>query len=173
MRLLVVIDFQNDFVNGSLGFKGAEILDNRIAYKIRKYHENKDQVIFTLDTHYTGYMETFEGKKLSVEHCIKNTEGHKLYGKTALEAKNCDLRFEKNTFPSLDLANYLQGKSFESVELVGLVSNICVLSNAVMIKSALPETEIIVDAEFTDSYDKSLHEKCLDIMEGLQITVLR
>ena len=103
MKLLVVIDFQNDFVNGSLGFKGAEILDNRIAYKIRKYHENKDQVIFTLDTHYTGYMETFEGKKLSVEHCIKNTEGHKLYGKTALEAKNCDLRFEKIHFPLLIL----------------------------------------------------------------------
>ncbi|MDE6150066.1 MAG: cysteine hydrolase [Ruminococcus sp.] len=173
MKLLVVIDFQNDFVNGSLGFEGAELLDEKIADKIREYHENKDHVIFTLDTHDSNYLNTLEGKKLPVAHCIRNTKGYELYGKTALEAKDSDLRFEKNTFPSLDLANYLRGKVFESVELAGLVSNICVLSNAVMIKSALPETEIIVDTECTDSFDKALNEKCFDIMEGLQITLLR
>ncbi len=173
MKLLVVVDFQNDFVNGALGFAGAEALDERIAEKIKIYHENNDQVIFTVDTHHSNYLNTFEGKNLPVAHCIKNTEGHKLYGKAALEAKDNDLRFEKNTFPSLDLANYLKGKVYESIELTGLVSHICLLSNAVMIKSALPETEIIVDSNYTDSFDKSLHEKCLDIMEGLQITVLR
>ena len=173
MKLLVVVDFQNDFVNGSLGFEGAELLDQKIADKIREYHENKDQVIFTLDTHDSNYLNTLEGKKLPVAHCIKKTKGYELYGKTALEAKDSDLCFEKNTFPSLDLANYLKGKAFESVELAGLVSNICVLSNAVMIKSALPETEIIVDTECTGSFDKALNEKCFDIMEGLQITVLR
>lgn len=173
MKLLVVVDFQNDFVNGAFGFAGAEALDERIAEKIKIYHENNDQVIFTVDTHHSNYLNTFEGKNLPVAHCIKNTEGHKLYGKAALEAKDNDLRFEKNTFPSLDLANYLKGKVYESIELTGLVSHICLLSNAVMIKSALPETEIIVDSNYTDSFDKSLHEKCLDIMEGLQITVLR
>lgn len=173
MKLLVVVDFQKDFVDGALGFENAVILDERIAEKIKTYHENNDQVIFTVDTHQSNYLNTFEGKHLPVAHCVKNTDGHKLYGKAALEAKDDDLRFEKNTFPSLDLANYLKGKVYESVELVGLVSHICVLSNAVMIKSALPETEIIVDSDYTDSFDKSLQEKCLDIMEGLQMTVLR
>lgn len=173
MKLLVVVDFQNDFVNGSLGFKNAELLDERIADKIKKYHGNKDQVIFTLDTHEKDYLNTFEGKRLPVVHCLKGTDGHNLFGKTALAVKDNDMFFEKNTFPSLELANYLKGKSYDSVELVGLVSNICVLSNAVIVKSALPETEIIVDCTYTDSFDKSLNEKCFDILEGLQITVLR
>ena len=114
MKLLVVVDFQKDFVDGALGFKNAVILDERIAEKIKTYHENNDQVIFTVDTHQSNYLNTFEGKHLPVAHCIKNTDGHKLYGKAALEAKDDDLRFEKNTFPSLDLAG-ITGKVYESV----------------------------------------------------------
>lgn len=173
MKLLVVVDYQKDFVDGALGFEGAEFLDVKIADKIKEYHSKNDQVIFTLDTHTKDYMNTLEGRKLPVAHCIKDTDGHKLYGKTALMAADSDIRFEKNTFPSLELANYLKGRAYESVELVGLVSNICVLSNAIMIKSALPDTEIIVNSNYTGSADRTLNDKCLDIMEGLHITVIR
>lgn len=173
MKLLIVVDYQNDFVDGALGFAGAEKLDEKIAQKIKEYHKNNDEVIFTLDTHYKDYSESLEGKYLPVPHCIKGTDGHKLYGKTANSIGKNDKVFEKLTFPSLELAVYLKDKAYECVEIVGLVSNICVLSNAIMVKSALPDTEIIVDANYTDSFDRSLHNKCLDIMEGLHIKVIR
>lgn len=173
MKLLIVVDYQYDFVEGALGFPDAPLLDSKIADKISEYHQNGDHVFFTLDTHSENYRDTFEGKNLPVPHCIKGTDGHKLYGKTAKAVGENDIIFEKSTFPSLRLANYLNGKEYESVELVGLISNICVLSNAVMVKSALPEAEIIVDAAYTDSYDKILNEKCLDVLEGMQIKVKR
>ena len=80
--------------------------------------------------------------------------------------------FEKPTFPSLDLANYLKDKEYQEVELCGLVSNICVMTNAVMVKASLPNAKIIVDAKATDSFNKDLHEKCLDILEGIHISVI-
>ncbi len=172
MKLLIVVDYQNDFVDGSLGFPGAELLDEKIAEKIELYHENGDKVIFTMDTHSKDYLGTQEGKNLPVEHCIKGTDGHKLYGKTALAFREGDMIFEKPTFPSLELANYLKDKPFDNVEIVGLVSNICVISNAIMVKSALPEAIITVDAACTDSFDKEMNKKCLDVMQGLQIKVI-
>lgn len=167
-KLLIVVDFQNDFVDGSLGFPEADLLDEKICRKINEY-EN-DEIIYTLDTHYENYMNTQEGKNLPIPHCVKGTDGHALYGKTKklLKNKRC---FEKNTFPSLELGKYLEGKDYCIIELCGLVSNICVLSNAVIAKAACPEAEIIVDSRLTAGADKELHSKALDVMRGLQITV--
>ncbi|MGN1134370.1 MAG: cysteine hydrolase family protein, partial [Oscillospiraceae bacterium] len=169
---LIVVDYQNDFVDGSLGFSGAELLDKRIAGKINRYHENGDKVIFTMDTHSADYLNTQEGKNLPVEHCIKGTDGHKLYGETAKAFREGDMIFEKPAFPSLELANYLKDKPYDNIEIVGLVSNICVISNAIMVKAALPEAIITVDADCTDSFDKEMNRKCLDILKGLQIKVI-
>ncbi len=168
-KLLIVVDFQKDFVDGSLGFPGAEALEERIASKIREY--GNDDIIYTLDTHGDNYMNTLEGRHLPVPHCIKGTEGYGLYGKAGelLRGKIC---FEKNTFPSLELGKYLEGKDYDSIELCGLVSNICVLSNAVIAKAACPEAEIIVSSALTASADDNLHQKALDVMRGLQITVI-
>lgn len=171
-KLLVVVDFQNDFVNGTLGFEGAEQLDERISEKINNYRENNNDVVFTLDTHYENYYETQEGRKLPAEHCIKGTDGWNLYGKTACMLKEDDKIFEKNTFPSLELAKWLENKDYDCVELVGLVSNICVLTNAVMVKAALPEAEITVDAKCTASSDIIIHQKALDVLESIQINVV-
>lgn len=171
MKLLLVVDYQNDFVNGSLGFDKAQEIDEKIAEKIREFHNNNEMVAFTLDTHYENYLETFEGKNLPVKHCIKGTTGWELYGKTKLEKKDTDIVFEKNTFPSLELAKWLENKDFDIVEIVGLVSNICVVSNAVMVKSALPEAEIIVCAELIASANTDLHDKTLDVLEGLQVKI--
>lgn len=168
-KLLIVVDFQNDFVSGSLGFAEASALEDKICAKIDEY-EN-DEIIYTLDTHYDNYMSTQEGRNLPIPHCVKGTDGHCLYGqvKEKLDGKKC---FEKNTFPSLKLGKFLEGKAYDVIELCGLVSNICVISNAVIAKAACPEAEIIVDSSATASADNELHQKSLDVMKGLQITVL-
>lgn len=167
-RLLIVVDFQNDFVDGSLGFPEAAALDEKICRKIDEY--KNDEIIYTLDTHFDDYPSTQEGRKLPIPHCIKSTSGHELYGKTREKLTGKQF-FEKNTFPSLALGKYIEGKDYDIIELCGLVSNICVLSNAVIAKAACPEAEIIVDSCLTAGADKELHEKALDVMRGLQITV--
>ena len=175
-KLLIVVDYQKDFVDGSLGFAGAERLDPIIEQKIKDYEGEGHQVVYTLDTHHKDYMSTQEGRKLPIPHCIRGSEGWELYGRTGEHFSVESIRFEKPTFPSAMLLNWLlvqkeQGIEYQSVELCGLVSNICVLSNAVIAKAALPEAEILVDARATAGADLALHEKALDVMEGLQITV--
>ena len=167
-KLLIVVDYQNDFVNGSLGFPLAQKLEDGIAAKIEEY--KNDEIIYTLDTQYENYADTQEGKNLPVSHCIKGTNGHKLYGKIQklLEGRRY---FEKSTFPSFELGKYLEGKDYDIIELCGLVSNICVISNAVIAKAACPEAQIIVDSALTASADSELNQKAIDVMKGLQITV--
>ena len=170
-KLLVVVDYQNDFVDGALGFIGAELLADTIKEKIENYLNNNNDVIFTLDTHNEKYMDTHEGKNLPVIHCVKGSEGWKVNKKVDYLDKAIKV-FEKPTFPSLDLANYLKDSDYEEVELCGLLSNICVISNAVMVKSALPNANIFIDAKATDSFDKVLQNKCFDVLEGLHIKVI-
>ena len=171
-RLLIVIDYQKDFVDGALGFPGAEKLAGPIAGRIGEYRARGGDVAFTLDTHGPGYPDTQEGRKLPVPHCIEDSDGWSLYGPVAGAVRENDRLFRKPTFPSLELGEWLKGREYTQVELCGLVSHICVLSNAVVAKAALPEAEIIVDANLTASYDPALHEKALDVLEGLQVTVL-
>jgi nicotinamidase-related amidase len=172
-RCLIVVDYQNDFVSGSLGFSGAELLDPLIADKIKKYRAKGDVVVFTFDTHDADYLKTQEGRNLAVPHCIEGTTGHQLYGETAKLMQDGDKQFFKNTFGSADLYGYLKSTPFRRIELVGLVSNICVVSNAVLAKTAQPETPILVDADCTASHDPNLHNAALDVMKGLQIRVTR
>lgn len=180
-RLLIVVDYQNDFVDGALGFPGAEKLEGPIAKKIEEYREAGDQVVFTLDTHLKDYLETQEGKNLPVPHCIEGTPGHNLYGRIAALASPTDEVFRKVTFGSEELFDWLRTarraagevnrQPFASIELVGLVSNICVVSNAVLAKTACPEVPVIVDAACTASFDPHLNDAVLDVLEGLQISV--
>ena len=172
-RLLLVVDYQKDFVDGALGFAGAERLDGPIANKIAAYRSAGDDVAFTLDTHQENYLDTQEGRKLPVPHCLMNSEGWQLYGQTgqALD-KSRDMVVCKPAFPSLWLGNWLKGQRYDRIEIVGLVSYLCVLSNAIMAKAALPEAELVVDAACTAGPDPALHNKALDLMEALQITVI-
>ena len=171
-KLLVVVDYQKDFVSGALGFAGAELLDARIAKKVAQYHREKDAaVICTQDTHKKNYLKTQEGRKLPIVHCVRDTEGWEVFGLTAEACGDRDLVIEKPTFGSMELMEIAEEEQFDQVELVGLVSNICVLTNAVLLRTALPEAEIIVDASCTACADPELNEKALDILEGLQITV--
>ncbi len=171
-KCLIIVDFQKDFVDGSLGFAGAAVLDDRIVKKISACQKEQTHILFTLDTHGLDYLDTQEGRRLPVPHCQKPADGWALYGKTAAYLPAAQAVFEKNTFGSLALADFLRAQQYGRVELVGLVSNICVLSNAVLAKAALPEADIVVDAACTDSFDKAMHEKALDILEGIHVQVI-
>lgn len=172
-RCLVVVDYQNDFVTGSLGFSGAESLDPLIAAKVEKYRTKGDVIVFTFDTHGPDYLKTQEGKIVVVPHCIEGTTGHDLYGETAKMMQDGDKRFHMPSFGSDELYAYLKVTPFERIELVGLASNTSVLANAVLAKTAQPETPIVVDAECTTCRDPNLHKAALEIMIGLQIRVAR
>lgn len=171
-RLLIVVDYQRDFVEGALGFPGAEALDGPIADRIAAYRAAGNDVAFTLDTHGPDYPATEEGQWLPAAHCLRGSPGWSLYGRTGEARRPEDPVFEKETFPSLALGEWLRERDYGQVELCGLVSHICVLSNAVMVKAALPNAHITVDARLTASYDPALHQKALDVLEGIQIAVL-
>ena len=170
-KLLIVVDYQQDFVSGPLGFPEAALMDDAIADKIAAYRQAGYEIAFTMDGHKENYAETQEGRKLPTPHCIEGTQGRMLYGNTAAARRPLDRCILKSAFPSLELAEWLKGKDYGEVELCGVVSYLCVLANAVMVKSALPEAEVLVDAACVAGPDKALHEKALDLMEALQITV--
>ena len=173
-KLLIVVDYQNDFVDGALGFDGAELLDGPICAKIEAYRAEGAEVVCTLDTHAAApeYLETSEGRNLPVPHCERGTHGWQLYGRTA-ELLEGARRFEKPSFGCTDLIAFLQKGAYDQVELCGLVSNICVVSNAIIAKAALPEARVVVDSACTASFDAEANEAALKVMESVQISVLR
>ena len=173
-RYLFVIDYQNDFVDGALGFPGAEKLDNAIAAKVRSYGPGR--VLFTRDTHFENYLQTREGRNLPVVHCIQGTQGWQVYGETAKALEEVGATAIDKLVFGMDITDPATAavlpESADEIELVGLVSNICVVSNAVVLQSKYPEATIVVDASCTDSFDKSLHEKVLDVLTGFQVKVI-
>ena len=172
-KLLIVVDYQNDFVSGSLGYAGAEKLEGPIAEKIKAYHAlgDKGQVIFTMDTHDRHYLETQEGRHLPVEHCLEGEDGWQLYGSIRELKGSEDLVFSKPTFGSYELCEYLRkhADDYESIEFVGLVTNICVISNALLIKAFMPELPVSVDPACCAGVTKEKHEAALETMRSCQI----
>lgn len=173
-RLLVVVDYQNDFVDGALGFEGADKIEKKILELIKKFEANGDYICFTMDTHEGNYLETTEGRHLPVEHCIRGTEGWQIRKDLKCYFDRYP-KFEKYTFGSLDLGNYIRGMNplINEVVLVGLVSNICVISNAIIAKSALgPKGVIKVVRDATSSFDLDMQEKGFDILKNLHIEII-
>ncbi len=177
-KLLVVIDYQKDFVDGALGFKKAETLEQGIYDKVKKYLENGHKVLFTYDTHFENYLETREGKNLPVPHCYINTESHELYGKLKefVGVENT-FHYNKNSF-EIAPADMLKiskdvGEDIDEIELVGVVTNICVISNVVTFQSQYINAGLSVDGTLCASFDDSLHDKALDVIESLGVKVTR
>ncbi len=176
-KLLVIVDYQNDFVDGTLGFDGAENLDEGIANLMAQYLESGDDIIMTYDTHDKEYLHSREGKSLPVEHCIKGTKGFELYGKvkeTADKNKDKIIEIEKVSFGvSPKSMVELSEKIYPlDITIVGLVSNICVISNACVFQAAFPQANINVIKALTASFDNALNQKTLDVLEGLQVKVI-
>ncbi|WP_303870841.1 cysteine hydrolase family protein [Acetobacterium wieringae] len=170
--ILLVIDYQQDFVDGALGFPQAVLLEEPIAKKIMAYRQNGQEILFTYDTHTADYLNTQEGRNLPVVHCIKGTPGWALYGKVAKLQRDTDICIEKIAFGSMELAEFLAENQYDQVELVGVVSNICLISDAVLAKAALPEAQIIVDASCVASNDDCLNAAALDVMASMQICII-
>ena len=177
-KLLVVIDYQKDFVDGALGFKKAETLEDGIYNKVKSYLNEGNKVVFTYDTHYENYLDTREGKSLPVPHCYINTEGHELYGKLIefVGASNT-FHYNKGAFgiAPKDMIKLTEdiGNDIDEIELVGVVTNMCVISNVVTFQSQYINANLSVDGNLCASFDDSLHDKALDVIEALSVKVTR
>ncbi|MBR5577504.1 MAG: cysteine hydrolase [Lachnospiraceae bacterium] len=163
-KSLIVIDMQKDFINGSLGTKEAEAIVENVKAKIRQYQSNKDEIIFTRDTHSSDYLMTNEGKNLPVVHCIEGTEGWQIAEDLYVEGAEL---INKPSFGYTDWKKY----NFEKIEIVGLCTDICVVSNALILKALYPENEITVDASCCAGVTPESHRAALLTMKMCQIKI--
>lgn len=169
-KVLIVVDMQKDFVDGVLGTPEAVAIVENVATAIK---ECDGDVIFTRDTHFANYMETQEGKKLPVPHCIKETDGWKLCAEIEQLRNPEDKVFDKPTFGSVELAEYLkEKKGLKEVVLVGLCTDICVISNAMLIKAYMPEMEVSVIEKCCAGVTPESHKNALEAMKMCQINVI-
>lgn len=174
-KLLIVVDMQNDFIGGALGTAEAQAIVENVNAKIQEYDAAGDLIIFTADTHTENYMDTQEGRNLPVPHCIKGTEGWEISSK--LHRPEDSPVIEKGTFGSKDLGIMLMeleraGETPEAIELVGLCTDICVISNAMMVKAFLPEVPVRVDASCCAGVTPESHKNALEAMKMCQITIV-
>ncbi len=164
-KTLIVVDMQNDFIDMALGTKEAVAILPAVKEKIKKYIENSDEVIFTRDTHYENYLETPEGKKLPVPHCIKNTKGWEIAD--GLYVEGCKI-IDK---PHFGWDNWSKEK-LEDVELIGLCTDICVVSNALIIKATFPDANVTVDKNCCAGVTPETHEAAITTMKMCQIDII-
>ena len=171
-KILVVIDMQNDFIDGALGSPEAQAIVDKVVEKIKSYP--KEDVYGTVDTHHENYLDTQEGKKLPVPHCIYGTEGWEIHPKIK-ELIDPTHFNTKDTFGSLELAGDLlwfnEHEPIE-IEMVGLCTDICVISNALIFKVAMPEVSITIDSSCCAGVTPESHEAALSTMKMCQINVI-
>lgn len=173
MRILIVVDMQKDFINGSLGSRDAEAIVEAAVNKINGFNGD---IIVTLDTHFENYMETSEGKNLPIPHCIKDTDGWQLDSRirAALDKKAYSA-VEKITFGSVELPKIIE-ENYDinniEIELIGLCTDICVVSNALLLKAHFPEIPIFVDSSCCAGVTPKSHNAALETMRSCQINVI-
>lgn len=171
--ILIVVDMQKDFVTGALGSAQAQSILPKVAEKVKSF---EGRLIFTMDTHGEDYFETQEGRRLPVKHCVKGTDGWKAEGilEEYAKAKKAAV-YEKPTFGSIALAQDLRSlneqQAIDAIELVGVCTDICVISNALLLKAYLPEVTIRVDASCCAGVTVQKHEAALETMRSCQIEV--
>ena len=171
-KVLVVVDMQNDFVDGALGSAEAQAIVHNVCKKIEEF---QGDLYVTFDTHYENYMQTLEGKKLPVPHCIEGSEGHALHPQVAAAlAGKAYTPIIKKTFGSFEIAEKLQQTAAEEmeIELVGLCTDICVISNALILRAAFPNTLIRVDQNCCAGVSEQTHEAALSTMRCYQIDIV-
>lgn len=165
MKTLIVVDMQKDFIDGSLGTKEAEAIVDNVKAKIKACRANGDEIIFTHDTHQRNYLETNEGKHLPVVHCIEGTAGWEIDSR--LDTSGCEI-INKPSFGYTGWA----GRDFTEVELIGLCTDICVVSNALIIKALYPEIKVSVDARCCAGVTPESHKAALLTMKMCQVDVI-
>ncbi len=175
-ELLVVVDMQTDFVDGALGTKEAQKIVENVVSKVKSAKECGKDIIFTMDTHtrdthQENNSETQEGKKLPIAHSIKGSKGWEIIPKLQKLTQDCMI-LENPSFGCTQLAHIAARGQYESIELVGLCTDICVISNAMIFKSSLPEAEIFVDANCCAGVSPESHRNALEAMKMCQIEIL-
>ena len=174
-RFLIVVDMQKDFIDGSLGTREAQAMADTAAARIRACAEEGYDCIATLDTHEANYMDTAEGKKLPVPHCIRGTEGWALNPAVRDALGGCTL-VEKPTFGSVRLPEIIRERTGPGdgivIELLGLCTDICVISNALLLKANFPEADIRVNAACCAGVTPEKHAAALEVMASCQIDVI-
>ena len=170
MNILVVVDMQNDFVTGVLGSEMAAKILPDVKKKIAEFD---GEVLFTRDTHAENYLETNEGKNLPVPHCVKGTDGWQICSELSSFVKEGENTLDKPSFGSMELPKKLQSISdkIDKIEFCGVCTDICVISNAVILKAAFPESDIVVDASCCAGVSEQSHKTALDAMKALWINV--
>ena len=175
MKLLVVIDMQNDFVTDALGTKEAVAITENVLAKVKAAKEAGDRVIFTRDTHTEDYLNTQEGRILPVPHCIKGTRGWQLIDCLRPFEEDCTV-IDKPSFGSVELGSLVAemnaGGELEEITLIGLCTDIGVISNAMILKASCPEVPITVDSSCCAGVSPATHDNALEAMKVCQITVV-
>ena len=168
MKFLIVVDMQADFITGSLGSKDAQTIVPAVVNKVKNFD---GRVIFTRDTHFDDYLQTQEGKKLPVAHCIKDTEGWQICDELKPYVNTV---VDKVTFGSTKLPDIIKdlGADIEEIQLCGLCTDICVISNAMILKASFPEVPIAVDASCCAGVSRESHNIALDAMRAVQIEII-
>ena len=168
MKYLIVVDMQVDFITGVLGSKNAEAIVPNVVEKVKNFDGT---IIFTRDTHFNNYMETQEGTKLPIAHCMKDTIGWQLCEELLPYAKTI---IDKVTFGSIELPQILKdyGEPIEEIELCGLCTDICVISNAMLLKTVFPEVPISVDSSCCAGVTEESHTTALNAMKAVQIAII-
>ena len=168
MKLLIVCNFQNDFINGSLGFPRAMELEPKIRDLIPTFED----IIYIMNEHDESYPSLIEGMMVNTPHCIKDTEGIKMPESIKALVKDEDIVFKSNTFSSLDITDYLKSHTeFDEIYVAGLYSHTDVLTTAILSRITLPKSRVTVLKEYTDSFDKSLEQKAFNILNSLFVEV--
>ena len=169
-KILIVIDMQNDFISGSLGSKEAQAIVSNVKQKIKEYEYDGDEIIFTRDTHTSQYLQTLEGSYLPVKHCIEGTPGWLI----------CDELNNGVGYPVINKYTFgfdgwihhdFEERGFDEIEIVGLCTDICVVSNALMLRALFPNLRIRVDAACCAGTSVEAHNAALTVMKSCQIEV--
>lgn len=176
MNILIVVDMQNDFVTGALGTSQAQTIVANVQEKAAAYLERGDVVIFTRDTHNANYLSTLEGKNLPVSHCIQGTKGWQIVDELLPLAKQAVAIVDKPTFGSIELldvlAPFIEAVQVEAIELCGVCTDICVVSNALLVRAKFHEIPVVVDSACCAGVTPESHESALQVLRSCQVRVL-
>lgn len=170
VKVLLVVDFQWDFVYGVLGTKEAQAIVAKVKKKIEEYRKKGYIIVFTRDTHYSNYLNTAEGRKLKIIHCLKDTPGWQIVPE--IEVLDTDIIINKTSFGSLELAEVLSIFNIEDIELIGVCTCICDISNAIILKAKFPEVPIRVDSSCCACVTPESHDIALKAMQMCQIDII-
>ena len=175
MKILLVIDMQKDFVDGALGTPEAVAIVPNVKARIEQALKDDERIIFTRDTHTEQYLQTQEGRKLPVPHCIKGSDGWQITEQLRPFAEQLRV-IDKPGFGSIDLCRFLWERSqfmpIESITLVGLCTDVCIISNAMLLKATMPETDIFVEAACCAGITPESHLNALEAMKMCQIDII-